>query len=124
MVKNLPANAEDSRGEDLILGLGRSHGVGNGNSLQYYCLENSMEKRACWVTVHGVTKSQTQLSMHTPLPLPFFFLIILKQKHLKHLCSGKKKESKRPFISQNYQHCCSNSSKNGKETSTVLETLI
>ena len=35
---------------------------GNGNPLQYSCLENSMDKRAWWDTVHGVTKSWTQLS--------------------------------------------------------------
>ena len=37
-------------------------GVGNGNPLQYPCLENSMGKGTWWVTVHGVTKSWTQLS--------------------------------------------------------------
>ena len=39
-------------------------GVGNVNPLQY-CLENSMDRRAWQVVVHGVTQSQTQLSMHT-----------------------------------------------------------
>ena len=39
--KNLPANAEDARNTDLILGSGRSPAVGNGNQLQYSCLENS-----------------------------------------------------------------------------------
>ena len=43
-------------------GLGRSLGVGNGNSLQYTSLENSMGRRAWCVTVHGVTKSQTRQS--------------------------------------------------------------
>ena len=42
---------------DLIPGLGRSPGEGNGNPLQYSCLENSMEKGAWQVTVHGVTES-------------------------------------------------------------------
>ena len=41
---------------------GRSPGEGNGNPLQYSCLENSMDGRAWWATVHGVTKSQTRLS--------------------------------------------------------------
>ena len=41
----------------LILGLGKSPGEGNGNSLQYSCLENSMDRGAWWATVHGVTKS-------------------------------------------------------------------
>ena len=49
----------------LIPELGRSSGEGNGNSLQYSCLENSMD-RGAWQatvhTVHGVTKSWTQLS--------------------------------------------------------------
>ena len=52
MVKNLPANTGDSRGESSIPGLGRSPGVRNGNSLQYSCLENSMDRGAWRVTVH------------------------------------------------------------------------
>ena len=46
----------------LTPGLGRLPGEGNSNPLPYSCLENSMEKRAWWATVHGVTKSQIQLS--------------------------------------------------------------
>ena len=46
----------------LILGLGRSPGGGNGNLLQYSCLENPMDRGAWQTTVHGVAKSQTQLS--------------------------------------------------------------
>ena len=45
-----------------IPGSGRSPGEGNGYPFQYPCLENFMDRRAWWVTVHGVTKSQTQLS--------------------------------------------------------------
>ena len=45
-----------------IPGSGRSPGEGNGNPLQYSCLENPMDRRAWRATVHGVTKSQTQLS--------------------------------------------------------------
>ena len=45
-----------------IPGSGRSPGEGNGNPLQYSCLENSMDRGAWWATVHGVTKSQTWLS--------------------------------------------------------------
>ena len=47
--------------EDLgsIPGLGRSAGEGNGNPLQYSCLENSMGRGAWWATVHKVAKSQT-----------------------------------------------------------------
>ena len=42
-----------------ILGLGRSPGEGNGNPLQYPCLENSMERGAWQAIVHGVAESQT-----------------------------------------------------------------
>ena len=55
-------NKGDTIGTGLITGLGRSHGKGNGNLLQYSCLENSMDKGAWWTSVHGVTKSRTQLS--------------------------------------------------------------
>ena len=48
-----------------IPGLGRSPGEGNGNPLQYSCLENPMDRGAWWATVHGVTKSQTRLSDFT-----------------------------------------------------------
>ena len=41
---------------------GRSPGEGNGNPLQYSCLENPMNGGAWWATVHGVAKSWTQLS--------------------------------------------------------------
>ena len=64
MVKNLPANEEDARDVGLIPGLGRFPGGGNGNPLQYFCLENSTDRGAWWTTVHGVTKSWTQLSTH------------------------------------------------------------
>ena len=43
-------------------GSGRSPEEGNGNPLQCSCLENSMDRGAWWATVHGVSKSQTQLS--------------------------------------------------------------
>ena len=60
MVKNLPANAEDTRDTGLILGLGRF--CRNGNLLQYSCLENSTGRGAWQAIVHGVAKSRTQLS--------------------------------------------------------------
>ena len=55
VVKNLPASSGDV---GLIPGSGRSAGEGNGSPLQYSCLENSMDRRTWWATVHGVTKSQ------------------------------------------------------------------
>ena len=67
VVKNPPANAGDTRDADLIPGLGRSPGVGNGNPLQYSCLEKLMDRRARWATVHGVAKCWTWLNtcVHT-----------------------------------------------------------
>ena len=59
MVKNPPASAGDA---DSIPGSGISPGEGNDNPLQYSCLENPMDRGGWWVTIHGVTKSQTQLS--------------------------------------------------------------
>ena len=56
MVKNPPANAEDL---GSIPESGRSPGEGNGNSLQYSCLENPMERGTLRATVHGVAKSWT-----------------------------------------------------------------
>ena len=44
-----------------IPGLGRSPGGGDGNLLQYSCLENSMDRGAWWARVHGLPKSWTQL---------------------------------------------------------------
>ena len=48
-----------------IPGSGRSPGEGNGNPLQYSCLENPMDQGARWATVHGVAKSRTRLSDFT-----------------------------------------------------------
>ena len=62
VVKSPPANAGDLKGTSSISGSGRSPGEGNGNPLQYSCLENSMVRGTWWATVLGVSKSQTRLS--------------------------------------------------------------
>ena len=62
MVKNLPANAEVAGGSGSIPESGRSVGGGNDSPLQYSCQENPMERGAWRSTVHGVAKSQTQMS--------------------------------------------------------------
>ena len=62
MVKNPPANAGDT---GSIPGWGRSPEQGNGHPLQYYHLENPMNRRAGQAAVHGLAESQTWLSMHT-----------------------------------------------------------
>ena len=54
-----PANAGDA---GLLSGSGRSPGEGNGNPLQYSCLENPMDRGAWWAIVHGGHKESTQLS--------------------------------------------------------------
>ena len=63
MVKNLPANAGDARDIDSIPGWGRSPGEGNGNPLQYFCLENPMDRKAWWATVLEFTESH--MTEHT-----------------------------------------------------------
>ena len=62
MVKTLPANAGVIRDVASIPGPGRCPGGGNGNPLQYSWLKNPMDKGAWQATVHGVAKSQMQLS--------------------------------------------------------------
>ena len=67
VVKNLPANVGDIRDTGLIPKFERYPGEGNGNPLQYFCVENSMDKGAWQAVVHMVTKSWIQLkllSMH------------------------------------------------------------
>ena len=64
MEKNPHAKGEDPGDTGLIRGLGRCPEGGNGNPLQYSCLENSMYREAWWAIVQGVAKSWTQLSMH------------------------------------------------------------
>ena len=56
------ASAGDAGNTGWISGLGRSLAEGNGNPLQYFCLENPMDRVAWWATVHRVIKSKTQLS--------------------------------------------------------------
>ena len=59
VVEHPPVKAEDV---SSVPGLGGSPGGENGNPLQYSCLKNTMDRGTWWVTVHGVTKSQTLLS--------------------------------------------------------------
>ena len=58
VIKNLPAKAGDP---DLIPGSGRSPEGGNGNSLQYSCLENPRDGGAWWAAVYGVAQGRTRL---------------------------------------------------------------
>ena len=65
VVKNLLASAWDTGEVSLIPGWGSSPGEANGNPLQYFCLENLMDRGACWATVHGVAKSLTLLKQQS-----------------------------------------------------------
>ena len=64
VVKNLPANAGDVRDVGSIPRLGRSPGVGNGNPLQYSCLENPTDREAWQATVHSVSE-ESDATEHT-----------------------------------------------------------
>ena len=57
--KESTCNTGDTVDMGLIPGLGRFPGEGNGNPLQYSCLENPMDRRALWATIQRVAKSQT-----------------------------------------------------------------
>ena len=57
-------SAFSARDPGSVYGLGRSLGEGNGNPLQYSCLDNPMDRGTWWAIVHGVRKSQTCLSTH------------------------------------------------------------
>ena len=62
VVKSWPARAKAAREEGSVPGSGRSPGGGNGNLLQYSCLENLMDTGAWWAAAHGVAKSQARLT--------------------------------------------------------------
>ena len=68
------ASASNAGDPGSIPGSGRSPGEGNGNPLQYSCLENPMDREAQQVTVHGVAKSRTRLSDLTSPHLTFVML--------------------------------------------------
>ena len=78
VVKNPTANAGDVRDAGSITGSGRFPGRGNGNSFQYPCLENTTERGAWQVTVHGEAKSWTRLeatwhAVYRVLPSPTIY---------------------------------------------------
>ena len=60
VVKNPPASAGDIRAMGLIPGSGRFPGAGNGNPLQYSCLENPMDRGSWWAIVHRVAKESNK----------------------------------------------------------------
>ena len=90
VVKNLPANAGDTRNAGSIPGSGRSPGVGNGNPLQYPCQENPMARGAWWAIVHGATKSWTRLSTCTRRHSEILNYILQTLSHQSKKGSGRK----------------------------------
>ena len=97
MVRNPLANTGNTRDVDLIPGLGRFPGVGNGNPLQYSFLENSMDGGAWQTTVYRVARSWTQLSTHTQLKHSYchykcalgkmgIYESLVKLSKMNHLC--------------------------------------
>ena len=68
MVKNLPVKAEEVRDMGLIPGSGRSPRGGNGNSFQYSCMENPMDREAWQATVPGVARVGHDLATKPPPP--------------------------------------------------------
>ena len=63
VVKNPSANAGDIGDMGSVPGSGRSSGAGNGNPVQYSCLENPMARGAWWATVHGVARESARFSI-------------------------------------------------------------
>ena len=81
-------SACNTRDLGLIPGSGRCPGEGNGNPLQYSCLENSMDRGAWWTIVHGVTKSLTQLSNFRFTHIQFSVLVFaFWQIHSSYPCT-------------------------------------
>ena len=92
--KNPPANAGDT---GFIPESGRSIEGGNGNPLQYSCLENSMDRGAWWATVQGIAKSWTRLSDETTTMSSSMVTILLSQ-----LNKGPERLTNLPAVIQPY----------------------
>ena len=93
LIKNLPANAGDTRDVGSIPGFRRSPGVGNGNPLQHSCLEHPMNRGAWRAPVHGVAKewdaSEHAHTGHADTPVPSAFAQPgprTRRLHLHSLC--------------------------------------
>ena len=83
VVKNPSANAGDTRDMGSVPGSGRSSGEGNGNLLQYSCLENPVD-RAWQSTVYGVARVGRDLETKPPPPKssPFYKILIIETCYL------------------------------------------
>ena len=81
IVRNLSASAGDTRDACLIPGLGKSHGVGSSNLLQYSCLENSMDRGDWQATVQGIAESNSTEHTHTHTHTFYFIFFSLMVYH-------------------------------------------
>ena len=100
MIKNLPANAGDIRD---FPGSGRSPGGGNGNPLQYYCLENPMDRGAMRATVHGVA----EWGMTEGPTLSLSISKLLSQTQRKPSCGPREEDSRGGFWTEAGLESCS-----------------
>ena len=87
VIKNPSANAGDA---GSVSGLGRFPRGGNGNPLQYSCLEKALDRGAWWAAVHGVTKSQTwpRTQTHTFISAVIWAVSFLRSSRLDHIVSA------------------------------------
>ena len=85
-VKNLSANAGDSRDVGSIRGSGRSSGEGNSNPLQYSCLGNPMDRGAWQATTHRVAESDTTEATSHRNPMETFFTILTLLEGINQYC--------------------------------------
>ena len=105
MIKNPPANAGDTRDLGSISRLGRSPGGGNGNLLQYSCLENSMDRGAWWARGPWCHKEVNTTehtcacipSVHPSIPLSFHLCYACSHYYVTHFIS----RSGKPWALQN-----------------------
>ena len=93
--KNPLENARDTRDSDSVPWLGRSPGVERGNLTQYFCLENFIDRGNWWArVVHGMAKSQTQLSIHTLPTAPNQWLYTVGKLEVGNPCKDQFSDGK------------------------------
>ena len=92
VVKNLPANAGDTRNMSSIPGSGRFPGVGNGNKVQFSCLKNSIDRSLAVYSPWGHTETDTTEQLSTALigdaEHLFMCLLPICMSSLKNVCLG------------------------------------
>ena len=112
-VKNLPASPGDIRDTGSIPGSGRSPGGGHGNSLQYSCLENPMDRGAWWATVHRVTQSDTtEMTWH-------------KAQNIYHVvCTSKHSVSGIVFFSKPFTYFISSSNGPLRQVLLIFKLML